>query len=67
MENTALRFVRSGAAHLPLRDAKALARVFNCTVLPTYSMSECMPVCAVPLTFDVLGADAVDTVGPPIG
>ena len=39
---TPLRLIRSGAAHLPHVDALALHEVFGCTVLPTYSMSECV-------------------------
>lgn len=42
-----LRLVRSGAAHLPHKDAVALEHAFkDATILPTYSMSECMPICS---------------------
>ena len=41
-----LRFIRSGAAHLPHKMAVELSKVFNTAVIPTYSMSECMPVCS---------------------
>jgi len=41
-----LRFIRSGAAHLPHATAVELAQVFQTNVIPTYSMSECMPVCS---------------------
>ena len=59
-----LRFVRSGAAHLPHNDAVAIARLFGCPVMPTYSMSECMPICSVPPVYDL---SVRDTVGSPIG
>lgn len=58
-----LRFIRSGAANLADVDARDLRQLFGCTVLPTYSMSECMPV-AQPLWDYDLGKPG--TVGVPI-
>mmetsp|Transcript_102546 Transcript_102546/g.289611 ORF Transcript_102546/g.289611 Transcript_102546/m.289611 type:complete len:1144 (-) Transcript_102546:47-3478(-) len=48
-----LRFIRSGAANLPDQDARDLRELFACTVLPTYSMSECMPIAQPPLEYDL--------------
>ena len=68
--STKLRFIRSGADHLPHPTAVQLSKLFHVPVLSTYSMSECMPVCSS--TFD----DAIvwdkptkfiDSVGFPIG
>jgi len=58
-----LRLVRSGAAALPPSLNQKLGDLLGCKVLPTSSMTECMPVCStlpdstLPLT----------SVGPPIG
>ena len=47
-----LRVLRSGAAALPHAVAVGLARLFpQSCVLPTYSMTECMPTCAPPLGY----------------
>mmetsp|Transcript_46518 Transcript_46518/g.108440 ORF Transcript_46518/g.108440 Transcript_46518/m.108440 type:complete len:1166 (-) Transcript_46518:152-3649(-) len=59
-----LRLIRSGAANLPHNDALELRRIFGCTVLPTYSMSECMPIAQPPLAY---GLDKPGSVGLPIG
>jgi acyl-CoA synthetase (AMP-forming)/AMP-acid ligase II/acyl carrier protein len=60
-----LRLVRSGAAHLPHADALELKRVFPAAVImPTYSMSECMPVCSVGPDYAL---DNPDSVGAAIG
>ena len=72
---TSLRFIRSGAAHLPHEVAIELAKVFNTTVIPTYSMSECMPVCSSHYTPVVVVGEKNDndtsvipnSVGQPIG
>jgi len=58
-----LRLARSGAAHIPHADAVALAGALGCQVLPTYSMSECMPVCSTPLGWKL---QKKDTVGAPL-
>jgi acyl-CoA synthetase (AMP-forming)/AMP-acid ligase II len=62
----ALRLVRSGAAHLPHKDAQELRKIFGprCTIMPSCSMSECMPVCSVHVGWDLA---IPDTVGRPIG
>lgn len=65
-----IRLVRSGAAHLSHNLALDLSKVLNTAVLPTYSMSECMPVCSssTPIQHNVLfPQEIIDTVGPPIG
>ena len=46
-----LRLFRSGASRLPHVDAERLAALFGCTVLPTYSMTECMPIATPPLAY----------------
>ena len=50
-----LRILRSGAASLPHADAQKLRSVVGhngrTCVLPTYSMTECMPVCSPPLGY----------------
>jgi len=58
-----LRLVRSGAAHLLHGDAVALAEALGCQVLPTYSMSECMPVCSTSIGYKL---QKKDTVGAPL-
>ena len=50
-----LRFIRSGAAHLPHQDAVALQHVFGCVVLPAYSMTECTPGGPSPSTIPARG------------
>ncbi|WP_444929269.1 AMP-binding protein [Microbulbifer sp. SSSA002] len=40
-----LRFVRSGAAALKETDKEKLEHTLGCQVIPTYSMSELMPIC----------------------
>jgi acyl-CoA synthetase (AMP-forming)/AMP-acid ligase II len=41
-----LKFIRSGSAALLPSVAASMQKAFTCTVLPTYSMTECMPVCS---------------------
>jgi acyl-coenzyme A synthetase/AMP-(fatty) acid ligase len=43
-----LRLIRSGAAALPHKVAEELKGRFGCTVYPTYSMTECMPIAQPP-------------------
>jgi len=59
-----LRVLRSGAAPLPHSHAEALANLFGCCVLPTYSMTECMPIAAPPLSYRL---ERPGSVGLPIG
>ena len=60
----ALRFIRSGAAALSHADAEKLQRFWDVPIIPTYSMSEQMPITGkgvhVPL------AERADTVGQPL-
>lgn len=58
-----LQLARSGAANLPDGDAKELSELLGCTVLPTYSMSECMPVAQPPQGYNL---DRTGSVGVPI-
>ena len=71
-----LRFIQSGAAHLPYNTARELAEIFDTVVIPTYSMSECMPICSShdePVIDDGRAEDVCGkendlmTVGPPLG
>ena len=41
-----LRFVRSASAHLNHDLALRLSTIFACQVIPTYGMSEAMPICS---------------------
>lgn len=62
-----LRFIRSGAAHLPHGTARELAEVFRTKVIPTYSMSECMPVCSAHDFPVSASTEPRETCGRPIG
>ena len=71
-----MRFIQSGAAHLPYNTARELAEIFDTVVIPTYSMSECMPICSShdePVIDDGRAEDVCGkendlmTVGPPLG
>ena len=50
-----LRLLRSGAAMLPHSDAQLLVTLFgpSICVLPTYSMTECMPIASPPLGYSL--------------
>ena len=50
-----LRLLRSGAAALPHSDAQRMAHLFgpSICVLPTYSMTECMPIASPPLNYSL--------------
>eukprot|EP00929_Paragymnodinium_shiwhaense_P079628 TRINITY_DN41518_c0_g1_i1.p1 TRINITY_DN41518_c0_g1~~TRINITY_DN41518_c0_g1_i1.p1 ORF type:complete len:1043 (-),score=197.89 TRINITY_DN41518_c0_g1_i1:273-3401(-) len=58
-----LRLARSGAAHLPHKDGVGLAAALGCQVLPTCSMTECMPVCSTALGYKM---EKEGTVGKPL-
>ena len=53
LDAPSLRLARSAGADLSHADALRLARLFGPTVviLPTYAMTECMPLCSPPLTY----------------
>ena len=60
-----LRLIRIGAAHLPHAEAVRLADFFEgCVILPTYSMSECMPITSPPANY---GLQRPGSVGQPVG
>mmetsp|Transcript_59091 Transcript_59091/g.105055 ORF Transcript_59091/g.105055 Transcript_59091/m.105055 type:complete len:1015 (-) Transcript_59091:136-3180(-) len=66
---TNLRLIRSGAAALSPVLQQRLEDIFKCTVLATYSMSECMPI-ASPLVnknIDAVRCQPLGSVGRPIG
>lgn len=50
--NNTLRLVRSAAGALPPSLAELLAKCLDCKVMPTYGMSECMPIASVPLGWE---------------
>ena len=63
--STHLRFIRSASAHLNHDLALRLSTVFGCQVIPTYGMSEAMPICSS-APIDVRQdppCDVVDSVG----
>lgn len=60
----ALRLVRSAAGALPTSLAELLAKCLDCKVMPTYGMSECMPIASVPLGWE---EHDIPTVGAVIG
>lgn len=57
-----LRLIRSSGAHLPHADALALQKTFGCTVLSTYGMTECTPICSPPISWQLEVPDTVGTV-----
>ena len=59
-----VRLYRSGAAALPVAVAEELKQWSGATVLPTYSMSECMPIASPSREYD-LGRPY--SVGPAVG
>lgn len=60
-----LRLLRSGAAPLGHVDAVRLRSLFpGAEVLPTYSMTECMPIASPPRGYEL---DRPGSVGPPLG
>ena len=59
-----VRLYRSGAAALPVAVAEELKAWTGATVLPTYSMSECMPIASPDRSYD-LGRPY--SVGPAVG
>ena len=59
-----LRVLRSGASPLPHADAARMAALFGACVLPTYSMTECMPIASPPLGY---GLEHPESVGVPVG
>ncbi|CAB9499627.1 7a-methyl-1,5-dioxo-octahydro-1H-inden-4-yl [Seminavis robusta] len=64
-----LRFVRSASAHLNHDMALRLSRVFECQVIPTYGMSEAMPICSS-APIDVRfrpPCEVIDSVGYSVG
>jgi acyl-CoA synthetase (AMP-forming)/AMP-acid ligase II/acyl carrier protein len=59
-----LRFIRSGAAMLSDDLAHAMREFFGCPIIPTYAMSEQMPITQCPPTYAL---DRPGTVGVPVG
>lgn len=63
-EGLKMRMICNAAGGLPPSIAKALRERFGCSVLPSYGMSECMPISSPPTDFDEL---APTTSGKPCG
>lgn len=64
-----LRFIRSASAHLNHELALRLSTVFQAQVIPTYGMSEAMPICSS-APIDVRynpPCEVIDSVGYPAG
>ena len=59
-----LRFIRSGAAALSHADAQKLHDFWGCPIIPTYSMSEQMPISGKNVNLSL--EDRPDTVGQPL-
>ena len=51
--NHTLRLMRSGAANLSHTLAVQMKEKFDCIVIPTYSMTECMPIASHSLNYDL--------------
>ena len=66
--SNALRFVRYGAAHMSSTDCIELSHALGgVPLLPTYSMSECMPIASPPLHWsDTDHEQYANTVGKPL-
>lgn len=64
-----LRFVRSASAHLNHDLALRLSKIFHAQVIPTYGMSEAMPICSsapIDVRFNP-PCEVVDSVGYSVG
>eukprot|EP00933_Yihiella_yeosuensis_P049683 TRINITY_DN4687_c0_g1_i2.p1 TRINITY_DN4687_c0_g1~~TRINITY_DN4687_c0_g1_i2.p1 ORF type:complete len:1148 (+),score=150.43 TRINITY_DN4687_c0_g1_i2:60-3503(+) len=67
MQRHSLRFCRSAAAALPPSLALRLSQCLKCSIVPTYGMSECMPIASVPLSWNELTVPTVGRItGPEI-
>ncbi|PLB33705.1 acetyl-CoA synthetase-like protein [Aspergillus candidus] len=51
LRNSAIRVICNAAANLPPTLATRLLETFKCTVLPSYGLTECMPVSSAPLSY----------------
>ena len=51
LQNSAIRVICNAAANLPPTLAARLLETFKCTVLPSYGLTECMPVSSAPLSY----------------
>lgn len=60
-----LRFIRSGAANLPIKTAHKLHEIFGVRVVPSYSMTEQMPICQAPIDYVDLNYK-IGSVGRPL-
>jgi len=67
--SNSLRFIRSASAHLNHDLALRMSTIFQCQVIPTYGMSEAMPICSS-APIDVRNdppCEVIDSVGYPAG
>eukprot|EP00039_Didymoeca_costata_P014534 m.235480 g.235480 ORF g.235480 m.235480 type:complete len:983 (-) comp16046_c0_seq6:904-3852(-) len=58
-----IQFARNCSAALPQSLAERMEAALGCSVLPTYAMSECVPICSNPR----FGVRKLGSVGPPAG
>jgi len=62
-----LRFIRNAAAHLNHNTILRLSKVFDTHIVPTYGMSEAMPICSSIPIHHQDESFIIDSVGYPIG
>ena len=60
-----LRFIRTGAAKMSQDLAEEMQEIFKCPVVPTYSMTELMPISQPPTNFRVVN-EKPNSVGKPL-
>ena len=60
-----LRFIRTGAAYMSQDLAEEIQEVFRCPVVPTYSMTELMPISQPPTHFRLVN-EKPNSVGKPL-
>eukprot|EP01031_Cornospumella_fuschlensis_P026811 gene26811-32395_t len=58
------RFIRSGAAALSHEVAVSMQQLFQCPIIPTYAMSEQMPITQCPADYRL---EKMNSVGVPVG
>merc|ERR1719399_1537863 len=64
LKTSGLRFVANAAGGLLPSLAQEMKQAFDCTVLPGYGMTECMPISCPPIDYNL---ERVGTSGQPCG
>ena len=59
VQGVKLRKIATGAAHIPHDLAERLREVARAAVIPTYGMSECMPIASAPADYALHKRDSV--------